>query len=281
MPSHIFVQLGLWEDVRRSNTAAYASAEAVVQRFHSPEGGEDFHTLSWLQYADLMLGRFDEAQQALGHAKEALGRNPDSDAVRNGYLTMWARQVLESESWTALPLEPDGRKANGPWLFVAGYGAAHRKDFDTASKAAAELTRLAAEAAKGDNAYTARPLSIMAKEVESEAQLQQGHREEALRLAREASEIELTLKAPSGPPQPIKPATEHLAELLAQTGARDEAAAAFRQQLLRTPNRSPAVKGLAALAPSVRPAGLARPQDAPSLGSSTSAIAESSHDHTH
>lgn len=253
MPSHIFVQLGLWEDVRRSNTAAYASAEAVVRKYHSPEGGEDFHTLSWLQYSDLMLHRFDEAQQALGNARAALARNPNSDAVRNGYLTMWARQILETESWTALPLEPDGLKPNGPWLFVAGYSAARRKDFETAGKAAAELKRLAAEAGAGDTAYTARPLAIMEKEVESEAAFEQGHNDDALALAREASDIELTLRAPSGPPQPIKPATEHLAQILVRTGSRAEAAAAFRQQLLRTPNRTPAVRELTALGPVPQP----------------------------
>ncbi len=97
MPSHIFVQLGMWDDVRTSNIAAYASAEGVVKRLHVPEGGrEDFHTLSWLQYANLMLGHFDEAAQNLESAHATLGRNPDSDAVRQGYLTMRARQILDT-----------------------------------------------------------------------------------------------------------------------------------------------------------------------------------------
>ncbi len=252
MPSHIFVQLGLWEDVRKSNTAAYASNERLIARLHVPEGGEDFHALSWLHYSDLMLHRVQDAQKDLDNAHAALTRNPTSDAVRQGYLTLWARQILETQSWSAVALEPDGLKPNGPWLFVAGYGAAHRKDFETAGKAAAELDRLAAEAGAGANAYAAKPLSIMEKEVQSEAALQQGHNDEALRLAREASDIELTLRAPSGPPQPIKPATEFLAEVLAQTGSSTEAAATFRKQLLRTPNRTPAVEGLAALGSSVQ-----------------------------
>ena len=51
MPSHIFVQLGMWDDVVRSNVNAYAAAVAINTRLKLPEGGEDFHTLSWLAYA--------------------------------------------------------------------------------------------------------------------------------------------------------------------------------------------------------------------------------------
>jgi predicted negative regulator of RcsB-dependent stress response len=55
------------------------------------------------------------------------------------------------------------------------------------------------------------------------------------------------MAAPSGPPDPIKPAFELYGELLAEAGRDKEAAAAFEQALLRTPNRTPSVKGLAAV----------------------------------
>src|SRR5579872_4148487 len=65
MPSHIFLRLGMWPDVIKSNIAAYQSSIALIQRLHLPEGREDFHTLSWLQYANLMTGNFDEAQKCV------------------------------------------------------------------------------------------------------------------------------------------------------------------------------------------------------------------------
>src|SRR5579859_2596901 len=49
MPSHIFVQLGIWDDAAKSNTAAFA----LSQKWGQP----DMHSLSWLQYADLQLHR--------------------------------------------------------------------------------------------------------------------------------------------------------------------------------------------------------------------------------
>ena len=53
----------MWPELERSNTVAYKAAEDVIARLHTPEGREDFHTLSWLEYAHLMLGKFDDAKK--------------------------------------------------------------------------------------------------------------------------------------------------------------------------------------------------------------------------
>ena len=76
MPSHIFVQRGMWEDVRKSNIVAYKSATELNARMKLAEGREDFHTLGWLQYANLMLGNIDEAKANVESAKQAADRNP-------------------------------------------------------------------------------------------------------------------------------------------------------------------------------------------------------------
>src|SRR4051794_28894996 len=67
MPSHIFVQLGMWADVERSNTAAFAAS-----RQH---GHADWHSFSWLADARVELGRPDEVLPMIEQArKEAPGR---------------------------------------------------------------------------------------------------------------------------------------------------------------------------------------------------------------
>jgi hypothetical protein len=68
---------------------------------------------------------------------------------------------------------------------------------------------------------------------------------EAMRLAKEAVTIELTMAAPSGPPEPIKPSLELYGDILLDAGRTPEAAVAYEQELLRTPKRTPSVKGLA------------------------------------
>src|SRR5262249_14337075 len=159
MPSHIFVQLGMWSDVAASNTVAYEAAIALNKRMHLQEGREDFHTLSWLQYANLMMGKLDEAKGNLDLAKAADERNPGNAAVHSGYLGMRERQILETSKWEKIALEEGGASSrnsgtpmpampgmqsgpgysNGSWTFIVGFSAARLGDTATADKSAVQL----------------------------------------------------------------------------------------------------------------------------------------------
>jgi hypothetical protein len=65
MPSHIFRQLGMWEESAKSNAAAYAASVAWQKRTGRPVTARDFHALDWLMEADLRLGRRAEAKKVL------------------------------------------------------------------------------------------------------------------------------------------------------------------------------------------------------------------------
>ena len=69
--------------------------------------------------------------------------------------------------------------------------------------------------------------------------------DEAVRLMKEATDIEATLDRPSGPPDPIKPAAELYGEILLALDRPKEAVTQFEQSLLRTPRRTPSLLGLA------------------------------------
>jgi hypothetical protein len=208
-----------------------------------------------------MLGEFDEAQKNLQTAKEAVERNPKNEGIEEAYLGMRARYYLESSQWEKIPLDaPKMAEAGGnampgmdmgvrysgraPWIFFAGYSAAKRGDTAAADQAAAQLHAMA-ERVQATNGYAAKPLTIMEKEITAVTLLARGQKPDAVRVAKEASEIELTMSAPSGPPEPIKPAPELYGEVLLEAGRMPEAAAAFEQSLARTPKRTPSVKGLA------------------------------------
>ena len=261
MPSHIFLQLGMWQDVVASNTVAYKAAVDLIARMHLPEGREDFHTLSWLEYANLMLGKFDDARSNVDLAKQAADRNPQERQHRaaiphacwratswrpaSGKRSRWRirrrlrRITLRCPAWAAR------YSGQGAWIFIAGLSAAKLGDPSETDRARAALSAIRRGVESGGDAYAAKPVAIMENEVASAAQLARGQTAEAVRLAKQAAEIEATLSAPSGPPEPIKPALEFYGEILLDAHADGEAAAAFRQQLLRTPNRTPSVKGLA------------------------------------
>jgi tetratricopeptide (TPR) repeat protein len=252
----------MWEDVAASNTVAYKAAEDLIARMHLPEGREDFHTLSWLEYANLMLGKFDEARHNVDLARQAADRNARNEGIAQQYHTMLARYILESGKWEKIPLDTSTHTSadhssmpgmsmgtpysgQGAWIFIGGLSAAKLGDPSDAERASAALAVIRQNLESGGETYAAKPFAIMADEVASAAQLARGQKPEALRLAKEAADIESSLSAPSGPPEPIKPALEFYGEILLDAGRPAEAAAAFQQQLLRTPKRTPSVKGLA------------------------------------
>ena len=259
MPSHIFVQRGMWEDVRKSNIVAYQAAVDLNRRMKLAEGREDFHTLGWLQYANLMLGNIDEASANVESAKQAADRNRSNAGIRNGYLGMRARLILETGNWERIALNapdaphaPDAHSAmpgmsmpaGNTWIFIAGYSAAKLGDLRTAGVAEAILRSAREKAEAGSNPYSARPIAIMEKQVGALIRASNGQKDDALKLAKEAMDIELAMSAPSGPPDPIKPAPEFYGEMLLDSGRNSEAIAALELSLQRTPNRTPSVKAL-------------------------------------
>src|SRR5262249_29402976 len=56
MPSHIFVQLGMWPEARAANEAAWASSLAWAARKTPPSKDRDTHALSWLGFIRLRMG---------------------------------------------------------------------------------------------------------------------------------------------------------------------------------------------------------------------------------
>jgi tetratricopeptide (TPR) repeat protein len=265
MPSHIFVQLGMWNDARTSNIAAYKAAVDVNTRMKLAEGREDFHTLSWLQYANLMLGNIDEAKRNVESAKAAADRNPANAGIRNGYLAMRARLILETNDWQSIGGAQGAQGAQGApgaasdahagmpgmqmpdsnvWIFINGYAAAKRGDLKAAEAAVAQLRGAREKLEAAQNAFSAKYVAVMEKQVSALVSHARGQKDEALKLAKEAVDIELTLPAPSGPPDPFKPAPEFYGEMLLDSGRNAEAAAALELSLQRTPNRTPSVKAM-------------------------------------
>ena len=262
MPSHIFVQLGMWQDVTDSNVVAYKAAVDLNQRMKLAEGREDFHTLSWLAYSNVMLGKLDDAKKNIELARLAAERNPNNRGIRDGYLGMRARFISDTAQWEKLSLTTpgastqSGEHANMPgmqmggydgsatWTYIVGVSAAKTGDLATAEAAETQLKATTAKTQGGPTSYVAKPHLIREKELGAILRWAKGQKDEALQFAKEAADVEATMSAPSGPPDPIKPAFELYGEMLLDAGRAREAAQAFEQQLLRTPNRTPSVRGL-------------------------------------
>ncbi len=110
MTSHIFLAMGMWEDVVRANETAVA----VVNKQRADTGRPPQacgHYPYWLEYGYLQLGRFDDARRVLEACRaDALrqaermsknatpNRGPEGNSVES-YADMRANFLINSELW--------------------------------------------------------------------------------------------------------------------------------------------------------------------------------------
>ena len=248
MPSHIFLQLGMWQEVINSNIESYNVLVATNEQYGLPEGREDFHALSWLAYGNLMLGQYDRANENLGDALAAVERNPGDERTLAGYLLMRGRHMIETGQWEDVALDAPATVAGGNahWVYVVGMSAAHRGDLETAAAAIARLASMREQAAAAGNDYDALQIAILEQEAIALSSLRSGDTQRAIDVARETAELEMReTSAPSGPPLPMKPAIELYGDVLLAAGRPVEASAAYERSLQWIPQRTPSMLGLA------------------------------------
>jgi len=247
MPAHIFVAMGMWEDVVKANEASREASEGRIQRENlNVQKTRDYHSLWWLQYGYLQLGRYQEVQQMLSIMEKDFGKS-GLPRTRRSLISMRATQRIATGDWRH---EPILETQDVPLLqgvldyFVAGLTAVKTDDVTAAQEALIQLK----ERSEG---FTARPrtremaVHVMEKELEALVSLAKGDPQQAVALMREATDLEDSMNLRSGPPDPVKPAHELFGEILLELDRPEEAAEQFELGLARAPNRSVLLLGLA------------------------------------
>jgi len=244
MPSHIFIQLGMWDDVAASNQAAYAVAVELWEP--GDDAGDMTHALDWGQYGDLQRGDYASAAQWIDRMERIAASNPGQTRVMETVPLVKARMVLETRQWSTQRVAAGSSAAE---LLATGISAVRLGDLDLAGRAEERLAELAqAASAEQDTSYyarTAQPLQIMHAEVAGLLAIARGEVEDGLGLLQAGVDIAEAMRPPNGAPNPIKPAHELLGEALLDAGRPLQAADLFERSLLRTPNRPLSLLGLA------------------------------------
>ena len=65
MPSHIFTRLGYWDEAATTNENAWRISSEDVKQAGEPGALRDFHSLNYLSYNYLQLGRYKDAKKAV------------------------------------------------------------------------------------------------------------------------------------------------------------------------------------------------------------------------
>ena len=246
MPSHTFVQLGMWEGVVASNDASYKAALDHAERKGIARGRTEFHSLQWYHYGQLQLGNDDLAQWALDEAFRTLAQFPTT-SVRKGAMNMLARHTLETNGWSEFghDILTDAERNRSAVQLAAGLSAAHTGNMEAAEIALANIRGARQRfLRKTSTAYRAKIIAVEEKQLEAAMALAQGDAAAAEAFLVAATALEAELDAPFGPPLPMKPAFEMYGEFLLSQGRMEEAAVQFDKALERTPNRTKSVRGL-------------------------------------
>jgi tetratricopeptide (TPR) repeat protein len=252
MPSHIFLQLGMWKDAASSDRAAFRASDVWIKRKALNATLRNYHALSWLQYELLQTGRFREAWDTLGELDPIVKASGEL-ALLSDLSSMRARFVIESRRWHLMANERNFGNVNE--LFAIGASAARAGNASLAQMAREGLAARARDEREGD----LRPaISIMEHEVAAIIELAAGRRDRAVEILQAATQDELRLPPPFGLPEPVKPAPELLGEVLLEARRPREASDAFNQALRRNANRSPSVLGLARAAAALGQTAVAR-----------------------
>lgn len=263
MTSHIFIALGMWDQVIGANENARRVGNAMRARRGQPPIACG-HGTNWLMYGYLQEGRDADAATLMAACRAAAvtglaahhpaGVDPDRSDV-GSFVFMRLMQTVETgrrDPGQALALPATGYAAPA---FNDAYGEAvaalKANDAPRLNAAAAHLSALApamlAElTAEGDEVRADREsVGVMADEMAAAARVRAGDVEGGLAALRKVAEAETAMSMEFGPPEVALPSWELLGEELLRAGRPVEAVAAFRNALARAPGRTRSLQGLA------------------------------------
>ena len=278
MPSHIFLQLGMWPEAAASNLSAWESSDAWMKRKNLSVNVRDYHSLHWLLYVYLQQGRYNDAEKLLNLMKKVMSESTYDNKLRpgyyeNNYANMAAAFVVETERWSlATELFPEN-KTPATSETTAMSGGSHGGHGTTAApggnsaatvrSSSVNLTlpffvRGLAAAVGGSpiepsiagldgmrGTGRSSVLEIRNLEIAALSASMKKDHSKAIDLMKKAAALEEEMTAPYGPPNLIKPTHELFGEILLRAGKPDEAADQFKIALLRQPNRARSLLGAA------------------------------------
>jgi len=261
MTSHIFIALGLWDDV----IAANERAVRVANDNHSHHGRPTVtcgHYVLWLHYALLQERRFDDAQKQLDACRQMTTGETWSQPVppltpeesrAGSYAAMRLVQAIETGRWeTADPFVPPPGPFAGP-RFALAYGEAlaaaggELQGFRAAAARLRERQRellAVIEQRKELGPAPRQRAEIVVGQIDALERIREGKKDEGIAQLRKAAEAESAMALEFGPPVIEKPTYELLGDELLALGRNAEAEQAYQSALARTPGRTRSLQGL-------------------------------------
>ncbi len=235
MTSHIFVAMGMWDDV----VAANIRARDVQNAGYLANGGRENvcgHYTYWLHYGWLMRGEQDLARQGMDECRERVLSGTATASELGYFVSMRARHVFDTGEWAAADRFSAELDLPG-YLFVDAVAAFQAGDLAKARHDAAALREHA-----GDDPAPRMQIALL--ELDALLALPGGDHASAIAILEEAAAIEEELPFEFGPPASLLPPHELLGRIRLLAGDADGAVRAYRAQLALTPERATTLEAL-------------------------------------
>jgi tetratricopeptide (TPR) repeat protein len=240
MTTHIFLALGMWDDVVSQNRIAVGLTSLLPG-----------HYSSWLVYGLIQQGRLEVAREMM----ETMRSNVASGGTRaqlTALSEMRAHFLLHSEDSTGgtFGYQVSSEKMTVPGqvaaVFTDGAIAYRRRNRDAVATAARELARLmeSLRIDRGASDPATIAARVMARQLDGMSLFLGGSRDQAIAVLRGAAELEDAMPMEFGPPAIVEPSHELLGSMLLQIDPA-QARLEFERGLRLAPGRSRALAGLA------------------------------------
>jgi len=268
MPSHIYLSLGVWDRVVKSNEISWQAGVDRKKARDLSNNALNYHAHWWLAYGYLQQGRFSKAEERVQNQLTFMEELPSASA-RTHVLFMKGHYLVESNNWhhdlasqkvkaqdLRIDLRNLDRFINGMTAFKKGDRPALGKIVEEAEKdisAARQGMIISKDVAQcnpnsssvaGTSQTGLNMTMMMVEELKALQAFMDNDFHTAETHFQKAIVIERQLGYSFGPPEMLKPAQEFYGDFLLQRRKFDDAVAAFEKALATTPGRTQSLIGL-------------------------------------
>lgn len=237
IPSHYYVQHGMWLETAESNMRAFESSMNWVEQhdwqLQDLNNHNYGHLLRFANYGYLQAGIDSEAAKIRQRVLQDFVASGGASEIAAPLADTWSRWVIDLEQWQQIGTLAELAREHGlrqPNIWTAiGLGAVRTGNTELAREALAVLSDVAdGSASEGD---------IAALQVEGLIRIAEGNTRQGLSLLNDAIKVntEMNNRNPVTligiPPRPIKPSHELYGEALLETGSAAMALQEFQKGL--------------------------------------------------
>ncbi|MCX7547496.1 hypothetical protein OS188_05955 [Xanthomarina sp. F1114] len=267
MPSHIYVALGMWDEVIASNIDSYQASLNRMQRKGLDNNARGFHAFHWLQYGYLQKGDFEKARQMVLDMTQYLKETPNN-RIKNYLVFLKGTYLVETNQWNSdiANIEVDVSNLNltiqSQYYFIEGYRAYLDGDLEkvtqTMDTMSQKIEKESIWVSNLDSGFSMcatvsrdtptkmdlMQSQIMLMQVKALKAWMEQDVQKTEELLKESTIQEQAISYSYGPPVIIKPTSELYAEWLMEQNRFDEAIEQYNATLERATKRRLAVEGI-------------------------------------